>query len=104
MSEKKTSGLAGVVAGQTAISTVGKEGMGLTYRGYSINDLAEQATFEEVAFLLLYGRLPNQSELEAYRKRLASLRGLPGALKTVLEQLPANTHPMDVLRTGCSAL
>src|SRR5438270_915792 len=102
--DKKSGGLAGVVAGQTAISTVGKEGMGLTYRGYSINDLAEQATFEEVAFLLLYGRLPNRSELDAYRKRLASLRGLPGALKTVLEQLPAATHPMDVLRTACSAL
>src|SRR5438105_9252343 len=102
--DKKSGGLAGVVAGETAICTVGKEGMGLTYRGYSINDLAEKATFEEVAFLLLDGRLPNRSELDAYRKKLGSLRGLPGALKTVLEQLPANTHPMDVLRTGCSAL
>lgn len=102
--DKKSGGLAGVVAGQTAISTVGKEGVGLTYRGYSINDLAEQATFEEVAFLLLYGRLPNRSELDAYRKRLASLRGLPAALKIVLEQLPSTTHPMDVMRTGCSAL
>src|SRR5438874_7724614 len=102
--DKKTGGLAGVVAGQTAICTVGKEGMGLTYRGYSINDLAEKATFEEVAFLLLYGRLPNRSELETYHKKLLSLRGLPAPLKTVLEQLPANTHPMDVLRTGCSAL
>jgi 2-methylcitrate synthase len=102
--EKKSGGLAGVVAGQTAICTVGKEGMGLTYRGYSINDLAEKATFEEVAYLLLYGRLPNRSELDAYLKKLAALRGLPGALKTVLEQLPANTQPMDVLRTGCSAL
>src|SRR2546428_6929196 len=102
--DKKTGGLAGIVAGQTAICTVGKEGMGLTYRGYSINDLAEKATFEEVAFLLLYGRLPNRTELEGYRKKLVSLRGLPAQLKTVLEQLPANTHPMDVLRTGCSAL
>src|SRR5437899_1373531 len=102
--EKKTGGLAGVVAGQTAICTVGKEGMGLTYRGYSINDLAEKATFEEVAFLLLYGHLPKRSELEDYRKKLRSLRGLPGPLKTVLEQLPGDTHPMDVLRTGCSAL
>src|SRR3989441_3535028 len=102
--DKKTGGLAGVVAGQTAISTVGKEGFGLTYRGYSINDLAEKATFEEVAVLLLYGHLPNRSQLEAYSKKLRSLRGLPAPLKTALEQLPAETHPMDVLRTGCSAL
>jgi 2-methylcitrate synthase len=102
--DKKTGGLAGVVAGETAISTVGKEGVGLTYRGYSINDLAERATFEEVAYLLLYGRLPNCVELESYRKKLISLRGLPVPLKTVLEQLPANISPMDVLRTGCSAL
>src|SRR6185503_15552742 len=102
--EKKTGGLAGVVAGQTAISTVGKEGMGLTYRGYSINDLADRATFEEVAFLLIHGHLPNRSELDGYLKKLRGLRGLPSALKTILEQLPANTHPMDVLRTGCSAL
>ena len=102
--DKKTGGLAGVVAGQTAIYTVGKEGMGLTYRGYSIEDLAAKATFEEVAFLLLYGHLPNQSELDGYRKKLISQRGLPLALKTVLEQLPASTHPMDVLRTSCSAL
>jgi 2-methylcitrate synthase len=105
MSEtKKTGGLAGIVAGQTAISTVGKEGMGLTYRGYSINDLAEKATFEEVAYLLIYGSLPTREQLEAYRKVLISLRGLPVALKTVLEQLPAGTSPMDVLRTGCSTL
>lgn len=103
-SEKSSAGLAGIVAGQTAISTVGKEGMGLTYRGYSISDLAGQATFEEVAFLLLHGRLPNRAELEGYRKILMSLRGLPTPLKTLLEQLPAAAHPMDVLRTGCSAL
>src|SRR5215471_17356457 len=102
--DKKSGGLAGVVAGQTAISTVGKEGVGLTYRGYSIEDLADKATFEEVAFLLLYGRLPNQSELNAFRTKLISLRGLPSALKTVLEQLPGATHPMDALRTGCSTL
>src|SRR6266705_1670681 len=102
--DKKSGGLAGVVAGQTAISTVGKEGMGLTYRGYSINDLAEKATFEAVAFLLIYGHLPNRTELDGYRKKLSSLRGLPGPLKAVLEQLPGQTHPMDVLRTGCSAL
>ena len=102
--DRKSGGLAGVVAGQTAISTVGKEGMGLTYRGYSINELAEKATFEEVAFMLIYGHLPNRPELDAYRNKLSSLRGLPEPLKTILEQLPAETHPMDVLRTGCSAL
>jgi len=102
--DKKPSGLAGIVAGETAISTVGKEGLGLTYRGYSIGDLAAQATFEEVAFLLLRGHLPNRADLEAYRRQLISLRGLPAPLKTVLEQLPASAHPMDVLRTGCSAL
>jgi 2-methylcitrate synthase len=83
---------------------VGKEGFGLTYRGYSIGDLAAHATFEEVAYLLLYGRLPKRNELENYRQQLAALRGLPAPLKAVLEQLPAVTHPMDVLRTGCSAL
>jgi 2-methylcitrate synthase len=102
--DKKSGGLAGVVAGQTAISTVGKEGVGLTYRGYSIEDLAEKSTFEEVAFLLLYGHLPNRSELGDYKQRLIGLRSLPAPLKTVLEQLPGRTHPMDVLRTGCSAL
>ncbi len=102
--DKKPGGLAGITAGQTAISTVGKEGVGLTYRGYSINDLAENSTFEEVAFLLIYDKLPTRSELESYRKKLISLRGLPGPLKTVLEQLPTDTNPMDVLRTGCSAL
>lgn len=102
--DKKPGGLAGITAGQTAISTVGKEGVGLTYRGYSINDLAERATFEEVAFLLLYDKLPTRSELESYRKKLISLRSLPVSLRTVLEHLPADTNPMDVLRTGCSAL
>jgi 2-methylcitrate synthase len=102
--DKKTGGLAGIVAGETSISTVGKEDLGLTYRGYAIGELAAQASFEEVAFLLLYGQLPKRSELESYQHKLASLRGLPAALKTILEQLPASTHPMDVLRTGCSAL
>jgi len=97
-------GLEGVVAGQTAISTVGKEHVGLTYRGYSIEELAEQSTFEEVAHLLLYGHLPNAVELGAFRTRLITRRCLPPGLKTVLEQLPATAHPMDVLRTGCSAL
>ena len=97
-------GLAGVIAGHTAIATVGKEGKGLTYRGYSIYDLAEHSSFEEVAYLLIHGRLPNRRELEDYRKKLRSWRGLPPALKTVLEQIPVATHPMDVMRTGCSML
>jgi 2-methylcitrate synthase len=97
-------GLEGVVAGETAISTVGKKGKGLTYRGYSISDLAEHATFEEVAHLLIRGWLPAKQELAAYRKRLLSMRGLPPGLQALLEQLPATAHPMDVLRTGCSAL
>ena len=97
-------GLEGVVAGETAISTVGKKDTGLSYRGYAIQDLAEQASFEEVAFLLIHGKLPNGGELARYCKRLAALRGLPENLRAVLEQLPAKAHPMDVLRTGCSAL
>ena len=99
-----TKGLAGVVAGSTRLSTVGKEGSGLTYCGYSIEDLAENATFEEVAWLLLHGELPTADELSAYTASLKSMRGLPDGLKTVLEQLPGSAHPMDVLRTGCSAL
>ena len=102
--EKKSGGLAGVVAGQTSISTVGKEGVGLTYRGYAIEELAEQASFEEVAFLLLDGHLPRKDELQAYKTKLIPLRKLPEPLKKILEELPAHTHPMDVLRTGCSAL
>jgi len=101
---KNVEGLAGIVAGQTAISTVGKEGVGLTYRGYSIEDLARDATFEEVAYLLIYGALPSRTKLEDYRRKLMSLRALPEHLKTVLKQLPVWTHPMDVLRTGCSAM
>lgn len=101
---KKMGGLAGVTAGSTAICTVGKEGKGLTYRGYSIDDLAAHATFEEVAFLLIHGHLPTQKELTDYQKKLMSLRKLPAALYQVLELIPANAHPMDVLRTGCSAL
>src|SRR5437762_5244239 len=100
--EKKTGGLAGIVAGQTAISTVGKEGVGLTYRGYAIEELAEHACFEEVAWLLLNGELPNRVQLAGFQSTLRSLRPLPGPLKAVLEQLPADTQPMDVLRTGCS--
>ncbi|MGB5739781.1 MAG: 2-methylcitrate synthase [Woeseia sp.] len=101
---KKTGGLAGVVAGTTSLCTVGKEGAGLTYCGYDIYDLADNATFEEVAYLLLYGNLPTQKELTAYIARLKTLRGLPDNLKKVLEMVPADTHPMDVLRTGVSVL
>jgi 2-methylcitrate synthase len=101
---KKTGGLAGVTAGKTALCTVGKEGAGLTYCGYDIYDLADNASFEEVAYLLLYGHLPTQAELDAYVAKIKSLRGLPDALKTVLEMIPADAHPMDVMRTGVSFL
>lgn len=97
-------GLRGQVAGKTALSTVGKEGSGLTYRGYDVKDLAENCVFEEVAHLILKGALPTRAELEAYRTKLKGLRGLPQALKDVLERIPAGAHPMDVLRTGCSFL
>ncbi|MDJ0917846.1 MAG: 2-methylcitrate synthase [Woeseiaceae bacterium] len=101
---KKTGGLAGISAGETRLCTVGKEGAGLTYVGYDIFDLAEHASFEEVAYLLLKGRLPNQQELDAYIEKIKANRGLPDALKTVLEMIPADAHPMDVLRTGVSFL
>lgn len=101
---KKPGGLAGVSAGQTAIATVGKEGKGLNYRGYSIHDLAENATFEEVAHLLLYDYLPNMKELDSFAARLASNRWLPDALMSTLRNIPKDAHPMDVLRTGCSML
>jgi 2-methylcitrate synthase len=101
---QKGGGLAGVVAGDTAISSVGKKGLGLNYRGYSIYDLAEYTEFEEVAYLLIYGKLPTAQELAGYRSRLVSMRDLPKSLKTVLEHLPPSGHPMDVLRTGCSTL
>ncbi|MGB2785929.1 bifunctional 2-methylcitrate synthase/citrate synthase [Psychrobacter sp.] len=97
-------GLRGQVAGKTALSTVGKSGSGLTYRGYDVSELADKCIFEEVAYLLLYGNLPNQTELDAYQTKLKGLRGLPQALKDVLERIPASAHPMDVLRTGCSML
>ena len=102
--KKKAGGLAGVTAGATALCTVGKEGAGLTYRGYDIYDLADNANFEEVAHLLLHGHLPTQAELDAYVAKIVSMRGLPDALKTVLEMIPADAHPMDVLRTGVSFL
>ena len=104
MAQDPSAGLAGVTAGRTTIATVGKEGKGLTYRGYSIDDLAERSTFEEVAYLLIYGRLPAVVELREYKEKLRRLRGLPSPLKTILEQIPLKTHPMDVMRTGCSML
>lgn len=99
-----SAGLVGIVAGQSAISMVGHEETGLHYRGYEIHDLAKYASFEEVAYLLLYGELPNQKQLKAYQEKLIQLRGLPESLKSILEKIPVNTHPMDVLRTGCSFL
>ena len=97
-------GLRGQVAGKTALSTVGVSGSGLTYRGYDVKDLAENCEFEEVAHLILKGTLPTQSELDAYETKLQGLRSLPTELKTVLEQIPQDAHPMDVIRTGCSML
>ncbi|SDW59499.1 bifunctional 2-methylcitrate synthase/citrate synthase [Marinobacter mobilis] len=97
-------GLRGQVAGKTALSTVGKSGSGLTYRGYDVKDLANNCIFEEVAYLILKGELPNQEQLTAYQSKLKGLRGLPQALKDVLERIPASAHPMDVIRTGCSML
>ncbi|MCH7636166.1 MAG: 2-methylcitrate synthase [Proteobacteria bacterium] len=102
--DKKTGGLAGVTAGQTALCTVGEEGSGLTYRGYDIADLVDNASFEEVAYLLLYGKLPTQADLDSYIVKIKAQRGLPDALKTVLEMVPADAHPMEVLRTGVSFL
>ncbi|OIQ26233.1 2-methylcitrate synthase [uncultured Vibrio sp.] len=97
-------GLRGQSAGTTALCTVGQSGTGLTYRGYDITDLANHAQFEEVAHLLLRGHLPNQQELDAYKTLLKSQRGLPEQLKQALELIPANAHPMDVMRSGCSIL
>lgn len=106
MVDKKLSGagLRGQVAGETALCTVGKSGTGLTYRGYDISVLAEKARFEEVAHLLLRGRLPARIELDAYTSKLQALRELPRELREVLERIPASAHPMDVMRTGCSML
>lgn len=101
---KKSVALSGVPAGNTAICTVGQSGNDLHYRGYDIADLAAQSTFEEVAHLLVHERLPNRAELDAYRAKLIRLRGLPRSLRSVLEEIPAAAHPMDVLRTGCSML
>ena len=101
---KKSVALSGVPAGNTALCTVGRTGNDLHYRGYDILEFAEKSEFEEIAYLLVHGRLPNRAELAAYKVKLRSLRGLPGAVRQVLEALPASTHPMDVMRTGCSAL
>jgi 2-methylcitrate synthase len=101
---KKSVALSGVAAGNTALCTVGRSGNDLHYRGYDIYDLAAKAEFEEVAYLLLYGKLPTLAELATYKQRLRRLRGLPPGVKIALEQLPPDTHPMDVLRTGVSVL
>jgi 2-methylcitrate synthase len=102
--QKKSVALSGVAAGQTAICTVGANGKELHYRGYDIHDLAEYATFEEVAHLLIHEELPNPYELTRYLMKLETMRGLPITVKTVLEQVPAAAQPMDVLRTGASVL
>jgi len=102
--ERSSGGLRGQVAGETSIATVGKEGSGLRYRGYDVKDLAQKATFEETAHLLIYGALPDKSELENYRQRLRQCRPVPEALCRVLELIPAAAHPMDVMRTICSML
>lgn len=101
---KKSVALSGTAAGNTALCTVGRSGNDLHYRGYDIKDLATQSTFEEVAHLLVHGSLPTASQLKGYRTKLKRLRGLPAIVTDALELIPANAHPMDVLRTGCSAL
>ncbi len=101
---KKSVALSGVVAGNTALCTVGRSGNDLHYRGYDILDIAERCEFEEIAYLLIHEKLPNAAELTAYKDRLRRLRGLPAPLRTILETLPASSHPMDVMRTGVSAL
>jgi 2-methylcitrate synthase len=101
---KKSVALSGTAAGNTAICTVGRSGNDLHYRGYDILDFAETAEFEEIAYLLIHGQLPNQAELDAYRAKLISHRGLPRAVKQVLEAIPATAHPMDVMRTACSVM
>lgn len=101
---KKSVALSGVVAGNTALCTVGRSGNDLHYRGYDILDLAQACEFEEVAHLLIHGKLPNHDELRAYKQKLKRLRGLPLALQTALETLPAHSHPMDVMRTAVSVL
>ncbi len=101
---KKSVALSGVTAGNTALSTVGRSGNDLHYRGYDIRELAARARFEETAYLLIHGTLPNAAELEAYNAKLKSYRGIPAAVRNALETIPASAHPMDVMRTGISAL
>jgi len=101
---KKSVALSGTVAGNTAICTVGITGNDLHYRGYDILDIAEVCEFEEIAYLIIHEKLPNQAELETYKSRLKAMRDLPESVKTILEQLPASAYPMDVMRTGCSVL
>lgn len=101
---KKSVALSGVAAGNTALCSVGKTGNDLHYRGYDILDVADNCEFEEIAYLLVHGKLPNAAELAAYKAKLKSLRGLPANLKLALEALPASSHPMDVMRTGVSVL
>ena len=101
---KKSVALSGVTAGNTALCTVGRSGNDLHYRGYDILDVAEKCEFEEIAYLLIHGKLPTRAELAGYKSKLQSLRGLPAAVKSALEQLPPSSHPMDVMRTGCSVL
>ena len=101
---KKSVALSGVTAGNTALCTVGRSGNDLHYRGYDVLDFADSSEFEEIAHLLIHGKLPNKAELAAYKDKLRNLRGLPAQLQTVLESLPAASHPMDVMRTAASAL
>jgi 2-methylcitrate synthase len=101
---KKSVALSGVTAGNTAICTVGRTGNDLHYRGYDILDMAAVAEFEEIAYLLVHGKLPTRDELAAYHRKLASMRGLPAPVRAMLEQIPRAAHPMDVMRTGVSML
>jgi 2-methylcitrate synthase len=101
---KKSVALSGIIAGNTSLCTVGRTGNDLHYRGYDILDIADRSEFEEIAYLLVHGKLPTQVELDAYHRKLASLRGIPAQLKHVLEAIPASAHPMDVMRTGVSML
>src|SRR5204863_5101650 len=101
---KKSVALSGITAGNTALCTVGRSGNDLHYRGYDILDIAERCEFEEIAYLLIHGKLPGAAELANYKLKLRALRGLPAMVKSVLEQIPPGAHPMDVMRTGCSAL
>jgi len=101
---KKSVALSGVVAGNTALCTVGRTGNDLNYRGYDILEIAQACEFEEIAYLLVHGKLPSIAELAAYKRKLKTLRGIPAPLRAILEQIPAGAHPMDVMRTATSAL